>query len=192
MSKINILSRKIIFWFQVVLERQYTFRNSKASYTGVPVMAANMDTTGTFEIAKCFHDHGLFVCIHKHYRLKNVTVIFKIFFLTLKIHFHSLLNFFSVNEWKQFAKENPDVIKNIAVSSGTSDNDYEKIKVKESLQIKIIMRYYSCMYVFFGTFRLLLLLFLKLPSFAWTWQTVTLNTSCNTLEKFVRLLRLKP
>ena len=123
---------------------------------------------------------------------KNVTVIFKIFFLTLKIHFHSLLNFFSVDEWKQFAKENPDVIKNIAVSSGTSDNDYEKIKVKESLQIKIIMRFYSCMYVFFGTFRLLLLLFLKLPSFAWTWQTVTLNTSCNTLEKFVRLLRLKP
>jgi len=86
---------------EVVLERQYTFRNSKASYTGVPVMAANMDTTGTFEIAKCFHDHGLFVCIHKHY---------------------------SVDEWKQFAKENPDVIKNIAVSSGTSDNDYEKIK----------------------------------------------------------------
>ena len=68
MNKI-ILSRIIIFWFQVVLERQYTFRNSKASYTGVPVMAANMDTTGTFEIAKCFHDHGLFVCIHKHYRL---------------------------------------------------------------------------------------------------------------------------
>jgi GMP reductase len=49
--------------------REYKFRNSGATYTGVPVMAANMDTTGTFEIAKTFAEHSLFVCIHKHYRL---------------------------------------------------------------------------------------------------------------------------
>ena len=42
-------------------------------------MAANMDTTGTFEIAKCFAEHGMFVCIHKHY---------------------------SIDEWKTFAKNN--------------------------------------------------------------------------------------
>lgn len=86
---------------EVGLDRQFTFRNSGATYEGVPIMAANMDTTGTFEIAKCFAGHAMFVCIHKHY---------------------------SVDEWKTFAQNNPDILKSIAVSSGTSDNDYEKIK----------------------------------------------------------------
>lgn len=86
---------------EVELARQFTFRNSKATYEGVPIMAANMDTTGTFEIAKCFSDHGLFVCIHKHY---------------------------SVDEWVAFTKANPEILKNIAISSGTSDVDYEKLK----------------------------------------------------------------
>ena len=36
---------------QVILEREYIFRNSKKKYVGVPVIAANMDTTGTFEMA---------------------------------------------------------------------------------------------------------------------------------------------
>ena len=38
--------------FQVDLERSYYFRNSKRTYTGIPVMASNMDTVGTFEMAK--------------------------------------------------------------------------------------------------------------------------------------------
>lgn len=29
-----------------------TFRNSKRTYKGIPVMASNMDTVGTFEMAK--------------------------------------------------------------------------------------------------------------------------------------------
>lgn len=34
------------------LQRTFTFRNSKQTYTGIPVIAANMDTTGTFEMAR--------------------------------------------------------------------------------------------------------------------------------------------
>ena len=30
------------------------FKNSRKKYLGVPVMAANMDTVGTFEVAKIF------------------------------------------------------------------------------------------------------------------------------------------
>ena len=37
---------------QVDLQRTFTFRNSKQSYTGIPIIAANMDTTGTFEMAR--------------------------------------------------------------------------------------------------------------------------------------------
>jgi len=86
---------------EVELKREYKFRNSGRTYNGVPVMAANMDTTGTFEIAKCFAEHGMFVCIHKHY---------------------------SIDEWKNFAKQNKGILDNIAVSSGTSDTDFEKIQ----------------------------------------------------------------
>lgn len=38
--------------FQVDLQRTFTFRNSKQTYTGIPIIAANMDTTGTFEMAQ--------------------------------------------------------------------------------------------------------------------------------------------
>lgn len=33
------------------LERTFTFRNSKQTYSGIPVIVANMDTVGTFEMA---------------------------------------------------------------------------------------------------------------------------------------------
>lgn len=51
----------------VQLERQYAFRNSEAEYTGVPVIASNMDTVGTFEMASVMAAHDCFTCIHKHY-----------------------------------------------------------------------------------------------------------------------------
>lgn len=35
----------------VDLLRSYTFKNSGQSYTGIPLIAANMDTIGTFEMA---------------------------------------------------------------------------------------------------------------------------------------------
>lgn len=35
----------------VDLNRKFEFRNSKQSYNGIPVIAANMDTIGTFEMA---------------------------------------------------------------------------------------------------------------------------------------------
>lgn len=37
---------------QVDLERTITFKNSKQTWSGIPVIAANMDTVGTFEMAK--------------------------------------------------------------------------------------------------------------------------------------------
>jgi GMP reductase len=37
---------------QVDLYREITFRNSKQTYKGIPVIASNMDTVGTFEMAK--------------------------------------------------------------------------------------------------------------------------------------------
>uniref|UniRef100_A0A8C9F3Y9 GMP reductase n=1 Tax=Pavo cristatus TaxID=9049 RepID=A0A8C9F3Y9_PAVCR len=36
---------------EVDLTRTFTFRNSKQTYTGIPIIVANMDTVGTFEMA---------------------------------------------------------------------------------------------------------------------------------------------
>ena len=34
------------------LIREYTFCHSKKKYSGIPIMAANMDTVGIFSVAK--------------------------------------------------------------------------------------------------------------------------------------------
>ena len=52
---------------EVSLERGYKFRNSGQNYRGVPVMAANMDGVGTFEMAQSLAEQGLFTCIRKQY-----------------------------------------------------------------------------------------------------------------------------
>ncbi|KAI5631043.1 IMP dehydrogenase / GMP reductase domain-containing protein [Phthorimaea operculella] len=53
----------------VDLYREIVFRNSGQTYRGVPVMASNMDTVGTFEMAQELAKHGLFTCIHKYYSI---------------------------------------------------------------------------------------------------------------------------
>ena len=47
-----------LLWFQVDLQRTFTFRNSKQTYNGIPIIAANMDTTGTFEMAQVLSKVG--------------------------------------------------------------------------------------------------------------------------------------
>jgi len=64
----DLVSRK-----DVNLYREYHFKHSPVIYHGVPIMAANMDTTGTFSMAKALHKHGMFTCIHKHYSLEAWT-----------------------------------------------------------------------------------------------------------------------
>ncbi|CAH1247005.1 GMPR2 [Branchiostoma lanceolatum] len=76
------------------------FRNSGQTYSGVPVIAANMDTVGTFEMAKALSKHGCFTTIHKHY---------------------------SVEAWESFGINNPDVIPNVAVSAGALKGDFDKL-----------------------------------------------------------------
>jgi IMP dehydrogenase/GMP reductase len=53
----------------VDLERTFKFINSNQEWTGVPIMVANMDTTGTFEMAKKLFEYKIITCIHKHYTL---------------------------------------------------------------------------------------------------------------------------
>jgi len=52
---------------EVDLNRTYKFRNSKQNWTGTPIMAANMDGIGTFDMALALGDLSLFTCLTKQY-----------------------------------------------------------------------------------------------------------------------------
>lgn len=52
---------------EVELQRTFKFKYSPHTWTVVPIVASNMDTTGTFEMAKALHRHGMSTALHKHY-----------------------------------------------------------------------------------------------------------------------------
>ncbi len=56
---------------EVELWRKFTFPNSNKEWWGIPIVAANMDTVGTFETAHELSKYGMLTCIHKHYDLKD-------------------------------------------------------------------------------------------------------------------------
>ena len=86
---------------EVSLNREFKFLNSQKSWSGVPIMAANMDTVGTFEMALALSKKQLFTAIHKHY---------------------------SDADWSDFFKKAPENIEDfIAVSTGTGKNDASKL-----------------------------------------------------------------
>jgi GMP reductase len=50
---------------EVDLNRSYTFKHSKNTWTGIPIMAANMDGVGTFKMAEALYEHRMFTCVVK-------------------------------------------------------------------------------------------------------------------------------
>jgi GMP reductase len=69
-------------------------------YTGIPIMASNMDTIGTFEMSIELSKQSMFTAIHKHY---------------------------TVDDWISFRDKNPDGFTHIAVSTGISEADSAKL-----------------------------------------------------------------
>ena len=84
---------------EVLLTREIIFKNG-VKWTGVPIIASNMDTVGTFEMYNVLHRHKIITCFHKHYSLSSLL---------------------------QFASE-VDLDRNCyMVSTGISDTDEEKL-----------------------------------------------------------------
>jgi len=86
----------------VELERSYTFLHSKRQWSGVPIIAANMDTIGTFEVAEVLAGNRMLCAIHKHY---------------------------SLEEWQAFVdrQDSDDIFERIMVSTGVADEDFDKL-----------------------------------------------------------------
>jgi GMP reductase len=57
---------------EVTLERTFKFKYSPYSWTGVPIMVSNMDTTGTIQMAKEMEKHKVLTCLHKYYTCEDI------------------------------------------------------------------------------------------------------------------------
>ena len=83
---------------QVSLERTFKFRNSSSVWNGVPIISANMDTTGTFEVYEVLSSYKMLTMLHKFYTVGD--------YIDNK------------------DKLNPDLF---GVSTGISDDDYTRL-----------------------------------------------------------------
>ena len=61
----------------VDISREFVFRHSGRSYRGVPIIAANMDTVGTFEMARALDRQQLATALHKHYEETELVSYFR-------------------------------------------------------------------------------------------------------------------
>ncbi len=86
----------------VNLEREFSFRHSTDIWTGVPIVSANMDTTGLFSVSKVLQEHKMLTCTQKFYSTKDFSAA-----------------------WKDGIK--PEFI---AVTCGSTDSSFELVKRK--------------------------------------------------------------
>lgn len=91
----TIISRK-----NVEVVREFKFCNSNQTWKGVPVMVANMDSTGTFEMAHTMSKNNMITCLHKHYTL---------------------------GEWKMFLNTYTGPHTHLCVSTGISSTELDKL-----------------------------------------------------------------
>jgi GMP reductase len=56
---------------EVSIDRTFSFYHSTRQWTGLPIMAANMDSTGTFEMSDKLSEYKAITCLHKHYTKQN-------------------------------------------------------------------------------------------------------------------------
>jgi GMP reductase len=92
------------------ITRKFHFRNSNTEWIGFPLVASNMDTIGTFEMARALGEFEALAAIHKYYSVDQ------------------LIAFFRSSDSR-----------NALLSIGTSPDDWDKLaKVKSQVPIPMI------------------------------------------------------
>lgn len=61
---------------EVDLYRTFKFKHSNRKIKGIGIIAANMDTIGTFAMADSLSKYGMFTALHKHYTRKELVDFF--------------------------------------------------------------------------------------------------------------------
>jgi GMP reductase len=60
----------------VDISREFAFRHTGTKYHGIPIVASNMDTTGTIEMARALEPYKLTTALHKHYAVGDYVAYF--------------------------------------------------------------------------------------------------------------------
>ncbi len=60
----------------VELEREFKFYHSPKVWNGIPIVAANMSVTGTFEMGKALAKHKMVTCLSKHYTREQLMMFY--------------------------------------------------------------------------------------------------------------------
>ncbi len=61
----------------VDLNRKYTFKHSKLSWQGIPIIASNMDGVGEIDVAKKLTSHKLMTALTKQHDINQIGTIYK-------------------------------------------------------------------------------------------------------------------
>lgn len=99
---------------EVSLLRKFSFLHTGQEWDGVPIIAANMDTVGTFDMAKALGSEKMMTAMHKHY---------------------------SKEDWAGFIKSaDPEILNYVAVSTGSGSADEAMVSylMNEYSQLRFI------------------------------------------------------
>ena len=115
---------------QVSLARPFTFLNSKQEWTGVPIIASNMDTTGTIETSEVLDKFNMLTFLHKHY---EVDTLYDLFFSKPRanIGYTTGITDLDIQKWKMLKGKLPkNTIKwiNVDVANGYTERFVNFIK----------------------------------------------------------------
>lgn len=91
---------------EVSIEREFKFKHSTRKLLASPIMVANMDTVGTFAMAKVLSQYGAITCLHKHYSKEEYIDFYK-------QHILSDLVFYSVGTSEKDIQKAIEVFDNI-------------------------------------------------------------------------------
>ena len=71
----------------VDLNRKYTFKHSRSSWKGIPIIASNMDGVGEIDVAKKLSSHKLMTALTKQHDINQIGTIYKknIFFNSIAL-----------------------------------------------------------------------------------------------------------
>lgn len=85
---------------EVMLDREFRFKHTGTSWQGVPVIAANMDHTGTFNMATALSKHHVLTALDK---------------------------FLMPEDWRKVVETKPEILSSCMVSVGISEADFAKL-----------------------------------------------------------------
>ena len=107
----------------VDLNRKYTFKHSRSSWKGIPIIASNMDGVGEINVAKKLSSHKLMTALTKQHDINQIGTIYKknIFFDSIALSCGTSKD--SYNRLNAILKKYPKFKFNcIDVANGYSEN----------------------------------------------------------------------